>query len=226
MPEAQGEAAEREGAILSVDTSLPTLSVALLLAGQALGGVTLAGRESRNEKLLPAIDWLLSEAGLPRDAIGLLVVTRGPGSFTGVRVALATVQGLSFALGAPVIAMSTHEAFAETEAGGTTTLLIHGDAGRGERYVSGFHNDRETLPPVLMKREALDDLMDRYQLSIDIDRALETVNVAHLAARRASRIVSAGDIALYRDVTPIYVRLAEAEVRLREREDGRAGERN
>ena len=226
MPDAKDEAFEHDSVILSVDTSLPVLSVALLLGTQILGGVTLAGRESRNEKLLPSIDWLLSEAGIARAAIRLLVVTRGPGSFTGVRVALATVQGLSFALGAPVIAMSTHEAFAETVNAKPTTVLVHGDAGRGERYVSAFENDRETLAPSLMKRDAFDALLENYGHEIDIDTTLETVNVALLAARRAARIASAGEVERYRDVTPIYVRLAEAEVRLREREDERRGERS
>ena len=224
MPEAKDEASER--AILSVDTSLPVLSVALLLGSQAAGGVTLAGRESRNEKLLPSIDWLLSEAGVARDAIGLLVVTRGPGSFTGVRVALATIQGLCFALGAPVVAMSTHEAFAETVSGDAKSVLVHGDAGRSERYVSGFDSDRETLAPSLMKREAFAALLENYGREIDIDTTLESVNVAMLAARRAARIASAGETGRYHDVTPIYVRLAEAEVRLREREDERRGDRS
>lgn len=214
-----GNRPERD-VILAVDTSLPVLSVALLMRGQHVGGVTLAGRESRNEKLLPAIDWLLTETALSRDAIGLLVVTRGPGSFTGVRVALATVQGLSFALGVPVIAMSTHEAFAES-ARDAETLLVHGDAGRGERYVSGFEAGRESLSPVLMKRDAFDALRGQYEQAIDIDTALDTTNVALLAAGRAARIVSGGDIGRYRDVTPIYVRLAEAEVRLRERQGER-----
>src|SRR5213596_3355368 len=98
--------------ILAADTSLPLLSVALLRDGTLLGALALEGKGSRNEKLLPAVDWLLTESGLDRREVELFAVTRGPGSFTGVRIGLATLQGLALALGKSVCAMSTHEAIA------------------------------------------------------------------------------------------------------------------
>jgi len=58
--------------------------------GVLLGAVALEGKGSRNEKLLPAVDWLLSESGIDRSSLDLLAVTRGPGSFTGVRIGLGT----------------------------------------------------------------------------------------------------------------------------------------
>src|SRR5476649_529215 len=112
--------------ILATDTSLAILSVALVRDDGLIGAVALEGKHSRNEKLLPAIDWLLSEAGIERTAIDLFAVTRGPGSFTGVRIGLATMQGLALALGKRVCAMSTHEAIA-LESGRTA---IVDDAGR------------------------------------------------------------------------------------------------
>src|SRR3954471_13587897 len=98
--------------LLGVDTSLPLLSAALLRDGSLVGSVALQGAGSRNEKLLPAIDFLLGESGVTRQEIDLFAVTRGPGSFTGVRIGLATVQGMALALDKPVCAMSTHEAIA------------------------------------------------------------------------------------------------------------------
>src|SRR5206468_10663057 len=98
--------------ILAADASLPILSVALLADRSLLGAIALEGKGSRNEKLLPAIDWLLAESGVDRKDIELFATTRGPGSFTGVRIGLATMQGLALALGRPVCAMSTHEAIA------------------------------------------------------------------------------------------------------------------
>src|ERR1700741_312138 len=118
------------------DTSLPILSVALVNDGALAGAVTLEGRGSRNEKLLTAIDWLLAENGIDRKALDLFAVTRGPGSFTGVRIGLATMQGLALALGRPVCAMSTHEAVAPDSG----RAAIVDDAGRGEFYVSLFEN--------------------------------------------------------------------------------------
>ena len=113
--------------ILAADTSLPLLSVALLRDETLIGALALEGKGSRNEKLLPSVDWLLSESGTPRESIDLFAVTRGPGSFTGVRIGLATLQGLALVLGKPVCAMSTHEAIASEF---HQHVVIVDDAGR------------------------------------------------------------------------------------------------
>jgi tRNA threonylcarbamoyl adenosine modification protein YeaZ len=195
--------------ILAADTSLPILSVALVLDDALLGAVALEGRSSRNEKLLPAIDWLLTEAAIERTSIDLFAVTRGPGSFTGVRIGLATMQGLALALGKPVCAMSTHEAIAP--ANGRASIVD--DAGRGEFYVSVFENAREVIAPHLAKRDEVDAL-DHVIRVADV---MQRDNVAVACARRAREIELRGDSERYRDITPIYVRLAEAEVKLQQK---------
>ena len=195
--------------ILAADTSLPILSVALLLDDGLIGAVALEGKYSRNEKLLPAIDWLLSEAAIERSAIDLFAVTRGPGSFTGVRIGLATMQGLALALGKPVCAMSTHEAIAP-EAGRSA---IVDDAGRGEFYVSMFEGGREVIAPHLATRDEVDALESVTRVA----DAAQISNVALACARRARAIALRGDGNRYQDVTPIYVRLAEAEVKLQQK---------
>lgn len=192
--------------VLAADTSLPILSVALIDDDHLVGAMAMEGRGSRNEKLLPAIDWLLAENGIERTAIDLFAVTRGPGSFTGVRIGLATMQGLALALAKPVCAMSTHEAIAFNE-----TARVIDDAGRGEFYVSEFENGRETLAPRLAKEAGS---------GIVVAEFLQRENVALRCARRALAIERAGEGERYRDVTPIYVRLAEAEVKLREKQNG------
>ncbi|MBV8543800.1 MAG: tRNA (adenosine(37)-N6)-threonylcarbamoyltransferase complex dimerization subunit type 1 TsaB [Acidobacteria bacterium] len=195
--------------ILAADTSLPILSVALVLDDALLGAVALEGRSSRNEKLLPAIDWLLTEAAIERTAIDLFAITRGPGSFTGVRIGLATMQGLALALGKPVCAMSTHEAIAP--ANGRASIVD--DAGRGEFYASVFDNAREVIAPHLAKREEVDALDHVIRVADVMQRS----NVAVACARRAREIELRGDGERYRDITPIYVRLAEAEVKLQQK---------
>jgi tRNA threonylcarbamoyl adenosine modification protein YeaZ len=195
--------------ILAADTSLPILSVALVLDDALLGAVALEGRSSRNEKLLPAIDWLLTEAAVERASIDLFAITRGPGSFTGVRIGLATMQGLALALGKSVCAMSTHEAIAPSHGGAS----IVDDAGRGEFYVSVFENAREVIAPHLAKREEVDALHQIVRVADVVQRD----NVALACARRAREIESRGDGERYRDITPIYVRLAEAEVKLQQK---------
>jgi tRNA threonylcarbamoyl adenosine modification protein YeaZ len=192
--------------ILAADTSLPILSIALVDDGTLVGVVAFEGRGSRNEKLLPAIDYLLAENAIDRAAIDLFAVTRGPGSFTGVRIGLATLQGLALALGKPVCTMSTHEAVAYGEPGRVSVI---DDAGRGELYVSSFDDGREVAAPHLGTRPE--------GRVIEIATFLQHDNVALRCARRALAIERAGEGEQHRDVTPIYVRLAEAEVKLRQR---------
>ena len=193
--------------ILAADTSLPILSVAVLRDDQLLGATAMEGRSSRNEKLLPAIDWLLTETGTDRREIDLFAVTRGPGSFTGVRIGLATMQGIAVALGKPVCAMSTHEAIAPPS--GRWTIVD--DAGRSEFYVSTFDEGEEVMPPRLAR-----DLAEFGGERLIVTDVLQRSNVALSCARRASAILAAGRVGDYGDVTPIYVRLAEADVKLQQ----------
>src|SRR5260370_34412134 len=196
--------------ILAADTSLPILSVALVKDTQLLGATALEGRSSRNEKLLPAIDWLLTETGSDRKDIDLFAVTRGPGSFTGVRIGLATMQGMALALGKPVCAMSTHEAIVPDRG----RWVVVDDAGRGEFYVSVFEEGEEVVAPRLARR---DELAELHGDRLVVAEVLQQRNVALSCARRAERIVTAGRLDAYRDITPIYVRLAEADVKLRQK---------
>ena len=189
--------------VLAADTSLPLLSVALLRDAALLGCIALEGKGSRNEKLLPSIDWLLGETATAREAIDVFAVTRGPGSFTGVRIGLATMQGMALALGKPVCAMSTHEAIAPAR--GKWTIVD--DAGRGEYYLSVFEDGVERIPPRLAREVAGERL--------DVRDFLQHGNVALACARRATSIAFAGKLGDYADITPIYVRLAEAEEKLR-----------
>jgi tRNA threonylcarbamoyladenosine biosynthesis protein TsaB len=192
--------------ILAADTSLPILSVAIVRDGEMLGAAAVEGRSSRNEKLLPAIDWLLSETATDRRSIDVFAVTRGPGSFTGVRIGLATMQGIALALGKPVCAMSTHEAIAPAR----EKRIIVDDAGRGEFYVSVFDDGVEVTAPRLAR--SLDEFAGERLV---VGEFVQRGNVALSCARRAAQIVAAGRLAEYSDITPIYVRLAEAEEKLR-----------
>jgi tRNA threonylcarbamoyl adenosine modification protein YeaZ len=203
--------------ILAADTSLPLLSVALLRDDALIGSVALEGKGSRNEKLLPAIDWLLGESAVDRREIDVFAVTRGPGSFTGVRIGLATIQGLALALGRPVCAMSTHEAIALGEGGPhDERIMVWDDAGRGEFYLSVFAGVEEVVPARLTNAEEKPTFAGRSTLVISVADFLQHANVAAGCARRARELVVSGAAERYRDVTPIYVRLAEADVKLQQ----------
>ena len=192
--------------ILAADTSLPILSAAIVRDGLVLGTVSLEGRSSRNEKLLPALDWLLRESAIDRSQIDLFAVTRGPGSFTGVRIGLATIQGLALVLGKPVCALSTHHALVPASG----RWVVIDDAGRGELYASVFEDDREVIAPKIATPEEAAAM----GVPFVVGEFLQRGNVALECARKAARIVAEGTLELYSGITPIYVRLAEADVRL------------
>jgi tRNA threonylcarbamoyladenosine biosynthesis protein TsaB len=210
--------------ILAADTSLPILSVALLDGPALLGAVAIEGASSRNERLLPAIDWLFSECNVDRHRIDLFATTRGPGSFTGVRIGLATLQGLALALGRPLCAMSTHEAIAlgEGDHDGSHPLarmLVYDDAGRGEVYLSMFEGHHQTIAPRLATVEERTRLAGEAALAISATEFMQHANVATGCARRAFEIAQRGELEHYADVTPIYVRLAEAEVKQQQKQN-------
>jgi tRNA threonylcarbamoyladenosine biosynthesis protein TsaB len=112
----------RRSAILALDTGSPTVSVAVARDGAVLAGRAVEiGRSS--QRLLGMIDESLVEAGVERGGLYGIVALAGPGSFTGLRVGLATALGLHQALGVPAVALPTLEALAlavADRAGGET----------------------------------------------------------------------------------------------------------
>ena len=98
--------------ILAIDTASPSPAVTLLLGETAFDELLPSDRHA-SEHLLAGIESCFSRAGLPLSDCGRIAVCAGPGSFTGVRVGLATAWGLGRALGCPVEPVSTLEAIAE-----------------------------------------------------------------------------------------------------------------
>jgi tRNA threonylcarbamoyladenosine biosynthesis protein TsaB len=130
--------------ILAVDTATERGSVALLLDGEVAGEVRFRPRESHSVSLLPAIAFLLGQEGLgPGDLQGF-AVTLGPGSFTGVRVGISTVQGLALAAGRPAVGLPTLDVLAARVAGAAPRLVAAVDAYRGEVFAGVY--DREARP--------------------------------------------------------------------------------
>ncbi len=97
--------------------------------------VTTAGH---SRWLLPAVEALLRGLGLEAGAVDVFAVTIGPGSFTGLRVGLGTVQGLALASGRPCVGLPTLDVLAGAAAGASGTVVALVDAFRGEVYSGVF----------------------------------------------------------------------------------------
>ena len=99
--------------ILALDTATSACSVALLNGDQTLSRFELAER-SHTQKLMPMIDDLLQEMGLQLNQLDAIAFTHGPGSFTGIRIGFAAVQGLAMGAKLPVVPISTLQLMAAT----------------------------------------------------------------------------------------------------------------
>lgn len=93
--------------VLAVDTSTAIGSVALLDGGEVLAELAARVSAKHGETLLPNIARVLEEAGVGIADVGLLAVGLGPGSFTGLRIALATMKGLALARRTPLVGIGS-----------------------------------------------------------------------------------------------------------------------
>jgi len=132
--------------VLSLDTATRRGSIALARSGQILQEEALEERSGHARDLLPGIDRLLRGQGLVPAELAGVGVTLGPGSFTGVRVGMATAKGLAYSLDVGVAGLSTLEALARAalQAQPVSPLAVCAvlDAGRGEVYAAIFRVER------------------------------------------------------------------------------------
>ncbi|MDV6340588.1 tRNA (adenosine(37)-N6)-threonylcarbamoyltransferase complex dimerization subunit type 1 TsaB [Nitrosomonas sp. Is24] len=121
--------------ILALETSTEFCSVALSLDGTVSGQEILAGR-THSEMILPMVQKFLAEAELALQQLDGIAFGAGPGSFTGLRIACGVAQGLAYATGLPVAAISTLEAVAQqTDA---EKVIVALDARMGELYYAAY----------------------------------------------------------------------------------------
>ena len=126
--------------ILALDTSAKTASVAITEDGRLLGVSNIENGLTQSELILPMAEDLLKRLGMSFSDIDLFAVTVGPGSFTGVRIGVATVKGLAFGRDIPCAPVSTLEALAENAAGLSGLIVPCMDARRGQFYTATFRS--------------------------------------------------------------------------------------
>ena len=131
--------------LLALDTSTEACSVALLLDEELRLRFELTER-SHADLILPMVDELLAEAGVALADLDGLAFGRGPGAFTGLRIATGVVQGLALGAELPVAAISSLAAVAEqVPAAADETILVCNDARMGEVYWGVFQRKDATI---------------------------------------------------------------------------------
>jgi len=139
--------------ILAIDTCTRSCSVAVTDSGHLVGEVTTLRRQTHSRHLMRMVDMALELAGLTVEEIDAFGVTRGPGSFTGLRIGISTVKGLALAAGKPVVGVSSLAALAWPMALSDGLVCSLLDAGKGEvysasyRFVNGQFNADSNMKP-------------------------------------------------------------------------------
>jgi tRNA threonylcarbamoyladenosine biosynthesis protein TsaB len=124
--------------LLALDTSTSTASLALFDGRRVVSETTwLAGRE-HSSRMLVEVEIALDRVGKTMNAVTGLVVARGPGSFTGVRVALSVAKGMAAGLSIPVWGVNSLDVLARTAIGAALPVRAVLEAGRG-RYATALY---------------------------------------------------------------------------------------
>lgn len=136
--------------ILALDTATPCSTVALVSGtrteGRVLASYGVSSSVTHSRRLLVAVDRLLSDGGLAREDIEGFAVGLGPGSFTGLRIGMATVKGLAAAAGKPLYGVSTLDVIAAGCTDDNRLLCSVLDARKKEVYAAFYRTDGSGIP--------------------------------------------------------------------------------
>ncbi|MCA1690037.1 MAG: tRNA (adenosine(37)-N6)-threonylcarbamoyltransferase complex dimerization subunit type 1 TsaB [Actinobacteria bacterium] len=205
---------------------------------EARDDVPAGARPRHTQRLLPLAAELLAQAGAKFGDLDLIAVGIGPGTFTGLRIGIATARGLGQATGATVVGLCTLRVLAagaaapgtSAPAGRPPAVLALIDAGRGEAFVGGYEEGRELVAPVPVGPDGLaavaagrawlgvgsGALRFRGQLEdADVTVPLDESPLHRVSAATMLGLALDDDVDARGPVTPLYLRLPDAELALR-----------
>jgi len=230
--------------ILGVDTSTRTGSVALLEKDTVVAEIQVTSSDTHAKRLMSAIDLTLGMAGMGVDECDGFAVTTGPGSFTGLRIGISVVKGLSFATGKAVTGVSTLEALAYQFPWFPDLVCPMLDARKEEVYTALYTCGRdgtwETVASdcAVRPRHWLSELKGSYLFVGNGATAYRSLIKEILGPRaqfappyanapRASVVacvgleqINRGEVVAVEDLVPRYIRKPDAEIKL---EQGQLG---
>lgn len=232
--------------ILAVDTATHTGSVALIDGELVLAEYCLLSKETHSRRLLQAVDHLFIQTGLSWNGLDGLAVTIGPGSFTGLRIGLATFKGLAMATKKPLVGISTLDALAANFFQVASPVFPVIDARKNEVFTAAYYpNGKGHLvkaspemvlspaalaarieEPVILVGDAVyshgeffrNELGEKALLAPGPLNFIRAANVAFLAADKL-RSGRQDDVAT---MVPTYIRPSEAEMKWAEKKGPKA----
>jgi tRNA threonylcarbamoyladenosine biosynthesis protein TsaB len=139
--------------VLALDTCTRAASCAVARDGVVMREHATDPARSHDAQLPAALMTLLEDAAISLSEIDVFAVATGPGSFTGLRVGIATMQGLAFAGARPLVGVSAFDALARKTDGGLVATWI--DAWRGEVFAALYEDAREVAGPSVEHPQAL-----------------------------------------------------------------------
>lgn len=220
--------------ILSLDSTAVVASAALCRDDSPIAAFTVKNGNTHSETLLPMVEAVLKTAGYTVDDIDLFACSVGPGSFTGVRIGVATVKGLAFGRNKPCAAVSTLEALATNIIPADGILCPVMNARRGQVYNALFRYENGLLTRLCPDRALAVAELETELLGLGEPVTLSGDGIpefSRLATRIVPRKVSdcltdqnavsvvkcahraylAGAVCTDAELAPVYLRLPQAE---------------
>ena len=227
--------------ILSLDSSSVTASVSVTENGKVLGEGFINNGLTHSQTLMPLVAETLEKSGVSIKDIDLFAVTNGPGSFTGVRIGIASVKGMADALGKECIPVSTLEAIAQPLNTQDVIACAVMDARCNQVYTASFiggkrlSQDRAILIDELADElkeygkktvfigdgavlcyERLKDKLDNVSLADESIRYIHASGIGFIAEEKTGRGESPVNSA---KLVPFYLRLPQAERELKNKKE-------
>ena len=227
---------------LGIETSSLVSSVALMDEHNLIGELTIQAGLTHSEQLVPHIDMLLRASQVERNELKGIVVSIGPGSFTGLRIGMGTAKAMAYALQIPLYGVMTMDSLARNVSYTDHTICTVIDAQKKHVYAGIYQYEDHEL---VCKEEPFvipaSDLLDRFRANDDkvlflgdgikrIEKLLEekdtNLTILDISQRipKASSLLLAGrklidtnEVSDSMDMVPYYIRRSEAEVLWEER---------
>ncbi len=229
--------------ILGFDTSTKAASVALLKDDVLVGEIVINDKRTHSQKLMPMLESLFKLANVTADDIDLLAVCIGPGSFTGLRIAMASVKAMAHAKDLKVVAVDSLESLAFNMLGVDKKIIAILDAQGSKVYTASYKTQENELKKleeievldidelleridrdgeeVILLGEAVHKYRDKIsnQALIEIASADKNISKASSVSTIASEKYRKNvDIHTHYDILPMYIRKSQAETQYEEKQ--------